>query len=139
MSHFTDEDIQNYVDGTFTGNIAALEDYIQQNPLAQQQVEHYRLMIKTISEQEVPRLTFDLAGAVISKVQRKKPRSSNIGLIAASVVTIAIVLWLLPFNSLFNDIDNPILFVILFMALCALLGMFHAPEIVKRRKIFNMK
>lgn len=71
MNRYTEQDIQDYLDGRFSGDAAALQNYLAQHPEAQRQVEMYRLLYAGIKAQPVESLSIDLAGAVTAKIEER--------------------------------------------------------------------
>jgi hypothetical protein len=67
--HYTDEDFQNYLDNTFTGNISSLENHIQECELCSKNLEAYSLVWSfSKSNLQTKPLGIDLAYSVTNKV-----------------------------------------------------------------------
>lgn len=71
MTHYSEQDIQDYLDGRFSGDAAGLQNYLATHPDAHRQLEMYRLLYAGINTQPADALSIDLAGTVTSKIEKR--------------------------------------------------------------------
>jgi anti-sigma factor RsiW len=68
---YTEQDIQDYLDGNFAGDTAGMEEYLAHHAGAQKQVQMYNLLYAGLKEQAPVALSVNLADAVMHRLQRR--------------------------------------------------------------------
>ncbi len=66
MKQYSEQDIQDYVDGTFAGDVKDMETYLETNHNAQRQLQLYKTLYSALEQQPVPSLSIDLAALGLS-------------------------------------------------------------------------
>ncbi len=84
MKQYTENDIQDYLDGTFTGNVNDIEKFFQQNFNAQKNLQAYKALYAGIENQMPPSPSIDLASSVIKIIENRKDKKERCTLDAYS-------------------------------------------------------
>ncbi len=109
MNQYSEQDIQDYVDGIFSGDAKDLETYLETNDNAQKQLQLYKALYSAIEQQPAPYLSIDLAGCVIDRIEKRKEARETVWakvavFVLATLIVIAVSLCYTYFgmNKLFN-------------------------------------
>ena len=141
MHPYTEQDIQDYLDGNFQGDARAFENYIQQNSEAQQLMRYYRLLYKGLEQEAEMGLSFNLQDAVVAKTLHKKEKHSPAyrllnALTALTAVAVIIFCWnAFEIGSMFNNIEP--MYVLLLPLLGAFMLAWHSIELAARKKKYQ--
>jgi len=141
MNQYSEQDIQDYVDGTFAGDAKDLETYLETNHNAQKQLQLYKALYSAIEQQPAPYLTIDLAGSVINRIEKRKEARETVWtrlafFVLAALVVIAVSLCYSYFgmNKLFNAAG-----IVCLIMLISFIIVFHFIEFqVKSKKFLRM-
>jgi len=74
MQHasFSDKQIQEYLDGVFTGDLPSIEHYLLHTQEGQQRLSVYKLLYETLDNEPSPVLNFSLEDAVINALEKRE-------------------------------------------------------------------
>ncbi len=141
MNQYSEQDIQDYVDGTFAGNVKDMENYLQTNHSAHKNLQLYKAVYSAIEQQPVPSLSIDLAASVISRIERRKEAretvwAKGVFFVLAMLIVIALLLCYSYYemHNLFNAAG-----IIFLIALIAFVIVFHFIDFrVKNKKFLLM-
>ena len=141
MNQYSEQDIQDYVDGTFAGDAKDLETYLETNHNAQKQLQLYKALYSAIEKQPAPYLSIDLAGSVINRIEKRKEARETVWtrlafFVLAALVVIAVSLCYSYFEmyKLFNAAG-----IVCLIMLISFIIAFHFIEFrVKNKKFLQM-
>ncbi len=141
MNQYSEQDIQDYVDGTFAGDAKDLETYLETNHNAQKQLQLYKALYSAIEKQPAPYLSIDLAGSVINRIEKRKEARETVWtrlafFVLAALVVIAVSLCYSYFGmyKLFNAAG-----IVCLIMLISFIIAFHFIEFrVKNKKFLQM-
>ena len=140
QNKFSEQDIQDYAAGRFTGDHRAFEELLNADQQIQARVKAYQELFRILATDAPPSLSFNLADRVIQQVQQQshaaepKPfQSVNYMLILLLGAAVVIGLRqfdfkLLTFTSDFN------LFFVSALAIVLFISGFHIVELKQREK-----
>jgi hypothetical protein len=75
---YTEEDIQNYADGNFSGDLEDFRIFIEQNPEARKSLEMYeQLFVQFSQPQEPVDIPHNLADQVIASIQARQSKEEG--------------------------------------------------------------
>lgn len=69
---YSEQDLQDYANGKFTGNIKNFEAYLQRNPALLNQVKDYENLYSLLNTNETPSLSYSLADKVVSTIRQQE-------------------------------------------------------------------
>jgi hypothetical protein len=136
-----EKDIQDYLDGTFQGDVQQLEEQIQQNSYARHLLSQYRMLFETFEHDPVPEMEMDLSHHVQrlieKKLERKEKRWTMISFSVLGLLLVLAILWCGRFftlEQLFYGYD-PVIFFLCMTITFAFIVCFQLIEFqVSRRK-----
>jgi hypothetical protein len=73
---FTDNDIQDYLEGFYYGDIKSLEDYLQHTEEGKKRLEYFRSMFVILQDAPAPSLNISLEEKVLSALDARKEKRS---------------------------------------------------------------
>lgn len=73
---FTDDDMQDYLEGIFTGDVTAFEEYINNTEAGKKRFEGYKTMFNLLQEGPLPVLNIKLDEAVMAALDARKRKTS---------------------------------------------------------------
>jgi anti-sigma factor RsiW len=136
MNQYSEQDIQDYVDGTFAGDAKELKTYLETNQNAQKHLQLYKALYSAIAQQPVPSLAIDLAGNVINRIEKRTEVrdaawAKGAFFVLATLIVIAVLLCYSYYemHNLFNAAG-----IIFLIALIAFVIAFHFIEFRVRNK-----
>lgn len=133
-------DIEDYLDGYFTGDAKELELFIQQNPEAKTAMAMYKGMYTLIKAEQKPQLSFSLADRVLSHLQTRKDKKERIefrltNLLLAAVIVIAVGLSVVFLPAF--DVSTYLLSAICVIVIFTISWMFYKTELKQKERIFS--
>ena len=144
MKTYTEQDMQDYLDGNFTADTDDLQNYLKQNPEAQKAVEIYHLLYAAIKEQPRVSLSIDLANSVVGKIEKrekaKELRWTQAAFITTSMlVVIALIVSYKYFGmeNLYDVIGAGLLLLCILFFFAFVFG-FHFIELQVKKKKFTV-
>ncbi len=78
QSPFTDNDIQDYLDGVYTGNISALENYLQNTEEGRKRFTNFNTLFGMLRNGPVPSLNIELDQAVLAALDARQRKPAGI-------------------------------------------------------------
>ncbi len=141
MNQYSEQDIQDYADGTFAGDTKDLESYLETSHNAQKQLQLYKAIFSAIEKQPAPYLSIDLAGSIINRIEKRKEVRETVWakvavFVLAALVVIAVSLCYSYFEmyKLFNAAG-----IVCLIMLISFIIAFHFIEFrVKNKKFLQM-
>jgi len=138
MNQYSEQNIQDYVDGIFAGDAKDWETYLETNDSAQKQLQLYKALYSAIKQQPAPYLSIDLAGSVIKRIEKRKEARETVWakvavFVLAALVVIAVSLCYSYFGmyKLFNAAG-----IVCLITLISFIIAFHFIEFRVKNKKF---
>ncbi len=72
MKIYSEQEIQDYADGTVAGDVKDMEEYLENNAWAQKELQQYKALFLAIGDEALPSLSFDLASSVVANLEKRK-------------------------------------------------------------------
>ena len=143
-NQYTDEDIQNYAAGTFSGDKKGFEEHLKNNPGLSNQVEEYKTLYQLLSQQNLTSLSlFNLADCVLEKIEQKEEAKASLQftLISCflSLLTIGVIIIIqqyFSFESSFTSLFDKVLFIMTAVMIILFIMGFSMIEARQRQKKF---
>jgi len=137
---YTDRDIQDFLDGKFSGDQNDFMLFIEQNADAMKQLEFYKLLFSLISQQvKQAELPMDFAESIVTAIQVKKrakeERVLNVSLVMAMCIGAAI--WCIYFRNILFFYLNNFFGLTAFLVVVLLAWLFTKIEIDAKRRIYS--
>jgi hypothetical protein len=73
---FTDNDIQDYLEGLYYGDIKSLEDYLQHTEEGKKRLEYFRSMFSILRDAPAPSLNISLEEKIMSALDAREDKKS---------------------------------------------------------------
>ena len=131
QSTFTDNDIQDYLEGVYTGKVQALEDYLQKTEEGRKRLDYFNAMFRMLGNGPLPTLKIALDEAVLAALdarQQKPARIWNSVLWVVTVLSIAGTLVagfvLISDLSFFNQFENGLILPFAILLILLLVGFY---------------
>ena len=132
---YSEEELQSYAEGNFTGDVEELRRFIAQNPAAGQSVELYKQLFASIGtvyqDHEPVNLPVKLTSMIEAKRQSRESRWLTLGIAAMVLAATGIV----AKNFVAGIFTMPVIIAVLILGLFAWLS--AKIEIAERRRIFT--
>jgi hypothetical protein len=94
LHSYTDEDIQAYAAGYFTGDTAEFKKQMDADRSLREEVDLYRYLFTGIQQQEEMQLSFDLPEAVLQKLPTLKQKQSKLPVTWFFAIITALIVWI---------------------------------------------
>ncbi len=138
MNEYSEQDIQDYADGTFAGDVKDLEEYLGNNARAQKELKQYKALFSAIGDEDLPSLSIDLGSSVVARLEkRKESREASwtklafFVLAALMVIAVSLCFSYFGMHKLFNAAG-----IIYLIALVSFVIAFHFIEFRVKNKKF---
>ena len=103
---FTDRDIEEYLDGTFSGNVQALESYLHGTEEGSQRLAYHKSFYALLQTGPEPQLNISLPGAVMEALANRKAKKVHelnyVLWIAGGIVAAALLYYMIILLSNFS-------------------------------------
>ena len=73
---FSDRDIEEYLDGVFEGDIAALKEYLEHTDEGRTRLASFRVLYAALHEEQQPELSFSLSQSVMQTLEAREAKGS---------------------------------------------------------------
>lgn len=143
---YNEQDIQDYVSGTFTGDLDRFEEFLKGNTNARSQIVHYRTLNQLLKTNQVPSLSNGFASKVVGVIEAREKEVASKELIwkntvqyvlvAVFLITVFIAIKSWSTIELLDFMKNMI-FWASSVILAIFIFLFHFIEYKKRKEIFN--
>lgn len=138
MSRYSEEDLQSYAEGSFTGDAEGIKTFIAQNPAAAESVDLYKQLFAAFvklyqADREPVNLPRKVALLVQAKQQPKESRWLTVGI--GALVLVAIGMFAKNFVYALPAYTMPVAAAVVIMALFVWLS--AKIEIAERKRIFT--
>jgi len=88
---FTDQDIENWLDGTYPGNSTAIEEYLYKTKEGSSRLALIKSFYQALKEQPMPELSFSLSEVVVNQLaNRNVKQKEKTGFQFASILIIMV-------------------------------------------------
>lgn len=141
---FTDNDIQDYLEGMFYGDIRSLEDYLNNTEEGKKRFGYFKAMFSALEKGPVPSLGISLDDAVMTALDaREKKKSFNwnkpLWFLIAACVAGAMVLGFIFLEevSFFANAANGFIVPLIIVAAVLLSLAFHGVDIYRQQRRYN--
>ena len=143
---FSDRDIEEYLDGVFEGDTAAIKEYVEQTPEGRARLASVQALYAALSDEQQPELSFSLSQKVMETVAARdtKPgfKWNSILWIAGAIAAIVLSFYCFRFIGQFwlqgdtNQFGNLFPFVI-FLAL--IIFAFQWTDVHRMKKRYDTR
>ena len=141
MQRFTDNDIQDYLEGVFTGDVKALQDYLQNTEEGKRHLQYFQSLFDVLQEGPVPSLNISLENAVLAALEPKKSFGWNNVLWIVTGICIAAALaaciFFMQGLSFFSQIDTNGITPLVIVAVIVLTLAFHGVDWYRQYRRYN--
>ena len=131
QSPFTDNDIQDYLDGMYTGNIQLIEEYLQNTEHGKKRLANFNALFGMLRNGPVPSLNIELDQAVLSALDARQRKPVGIWNALLWVVTVLCITGtlisgfvLISDLSFFNQFENVLLVPFAILLVLLLIGFY---------------
>ena len=99
---YSEQDMQDYAEGKFQGDQSDFETYLKENPTAFLIVTEYQQLFASLEKHEIPRLSFNLADAILFTVEEKQyaKEDQHFRILSLFLILIAVGALVTTFNFL---------------------------------------
>jgi hypothetical protein len=141
---YTDQDIQDFLDGSFSGDQEDFQLFIEQNPVEKKKLEFYKSLFSLMSQQEeTGQLPVNLAEQVVILIERKQRVKEAKEAKLASLILVTIVLIVIALSLSYIGLDAivfsfgaiPGIIAVLIMGL--FIWLFAKVDIDAKRRIYS--
>jgi hypothetical protein len=144
QQQFTDNDIQDYLEGIFYGDIRSLEEYLLNTEEGKKRLDYFKAMFRALESGPVPLLNISLDDAVMAALdERDKKKSFNWNkplwlLTAACVVGVMVFGFIfLDELSFFAKAANSVIVPLIIVAAILLSLAFHGIDWYRQMQRYN--
>ena len=136
---YTEQDLQDFLQGTFRGDREAFEKWVQQDQTAQQALEHYKLVFSELALRPEYKLSYNLEEKVLQKLRERPAKNTawTWAMYAALAVGIAVLVVCWKALELSDVQIDTGLFVGSAIITVCFAGALHLIELHKRRQKFR--
>jgi hypothetical protein len=140
----TDNDIQDYLEGIFYGDIRALEEYLHGTEEGKKRLEYFKSMFRVLESGPVPSLNISLDDAVMAALDaRKKKESFNwnkpLWFLTAACVGAALFFGFIFLEELsfFANAANSFIVTLIIVAAVLISLAFHGIDLYRQYRRYN--
>lgn len=141
---FTDNDIQDYLEGVFTGNVNALEEYINNTEEGRKRFESFKSLFSLLHEAPRPTLDIALGDSVMTALDARKTKPSFNWNILLWIITgcciigalISVYVFIGNF-SFVNKVADSSLVVLIVIAIVLISLAFHGFDWYRQYRRYN--
>lgn len=144
MQPFTDNDIQDYLEGVFTGDVNALEEYIQNTEEGRKRFASFKNLFSMLQEAPRPTLNISLGDSVVAAIDARKSKPSFNWNILLWIITGCCIIGALTSVYLFigdfsfvNQVADSNLVVLIIIAIVLLSVAFHGIDWYRQYRRYN--
>ena len=144
MQQFTDNDLQGYLEGTFTGDVNALEEYIQNSEEGRKRFGSFKNLFSMLQEAPRPTLNISLGDSVVATIDARKSKPSFNWNILLWIITGCCIIGALTAVSLFIDdfsfvkqVADSSLVVLIIVAIVLITTAFHGIDWYRQYRRYN--
>lgn len=141
---FTDNEIQDYLEGNFTGDVKALENFINNTEEGRKRLAAYKALFNALAEGPIPALNISLDNAVLAALDaRSAKKSFNWNWILWTIIALCIVAALgscyffLKDLSFFTLLSDSNLLPVAIITIVAILIAFHGIDWYRQYRRYN--
>jgi hypothetical protein len=136
MQRFTDNDIQDYLEGLFYGDTRSLEAYLHDTEEGKKRLQYFQSMFEALQEGPVPSLNISLEQSVMAALEPKKGFNWNYVLWTITGICIVAALTAcfiyMEDLSFFSQISATAITPLAIVALVLLTLAFHGVDLYRR-------
>jgi len=140
---YSEQDIQDYAAGIFTGDKSDLKAYLSVYPKAANQFKAYQNLFSLLNHEKTNSLSYNLADKVLAKLDQKEKAKEPVQFQLLPTLVIALTLVALVFTYrhfslgvIFNSFPDSGLLILVTVLMFLFLGGFTLVELKQRRRKF---
>lgn len=141
---FTDNDIQDYLEGVFTGDVNALEEYINNTDEGRKRLDSFKSLFSMLQEAPRPALKISLADSVIAALDARNAKPGFNWNMLLWIITgccimgalVSVYLFIDDFSFL-NQVADSGLVILIIVAIVLITLAFHGLDWYRQYRRYN--